>query len=108
MNKSESIRPDIDQKNLKFWRARYIDPSGNLRKSLSVMRIAEESGYDKGIAYAKLNIAACSFLKSENENAMQNVSEALQWFNANNEEPGYAWALNLHGSPYEHPWDNIT
>ncbi len=105
MKKSESIRPDIDQKNLKFWRDRYIDPSGTLRKSLSVLRIAEKSGYDKGVAYSKLNMAACSFLRSENDDAMQYVSEALQWFTANIDEPGYAWALNLKGSLHESTGD---
>lgn len=105
MKKSERTRPDIDQKNLIFWRQRYNDPSGTLRKTLSVLRIAEKSGYDKGVAYAKLNTAACSLLKSENEDAMQNVSEALQWFISNSDEPGYAWALNLKGSLHESTGD---
>ncbi len=101
MKKSETVRLQIDRKNLRLWRTRYVNPSGTLERSLSVLEMAEKYGYDRGIAYARLNIGACSFLRSENDNSMQNLSEALQWFNANNEEPGFAWALNLYGSLYE-------
>jgi serine phosphatase RsbU (regulator of sigma subunit) len=101
MKKSVPHESEIDEINFSSWNNRYNDPVGSLKESSSVLSTATMYNYKKGIAYAKLNIAACSFLQSENDNAGKNLSQALMWFSENHCEPGYSWALNLKGSLHE-------
>ena len=51
----------------------------------SILLKAGKAGYQKGMAYARLNIAACSFLQSKNDIALENLSEALIWFSENHQ-----------------------
>lgn len=91
----------IDETNFRLWKNRYIDTAGSLKEASSVLSTVKKYDYQKGIAYSMLNIAACSFLQSENDNALQNLSQAMIWFSENSFEPGYPWALNLKGSIQE-------
>ncbi len=62
---------------------------------------AEKSKYPRGIAYAKLNIAAANFLQSKNDIALKYLTEAFQWFIKNKDEKGYARAILLKGNIFE-------
>ena len=99
--KSSLDKSDIDETNFRLWKNRYNDTSGSLKEASSVLSAATRNDYQKGMAYSRLNIAACSFLQSENDNALKNLSQALTWFSENSPDPGYSWALNLKGSIQE-------
>jgi serine phosphatase RsbU (regulator of sigma subunit) len=91
----------IDEINSMLWKNRYEDAETTGTEASSVLAKALKADYLKGIAYARLNIAVCSFLQSKNDLALENLSEALLWFSGNNSEPGYSCALNLKGNLYE-------
>ena len=101
MKKSGSKEFRIDEINRRLWNNRYNNPEGSLSESSFVLAKALKSDYQKGIAYSRLNIAASSFLQSENNTALKNLAEALLWFSENKNEPGYSWALNLKGNLHE-------
>ena len=101
MKKSIRAEQNIDEVNLKLWKNRYDDPGKVVTKSEALLKKSERSEHKKGIAYARLNIAACSFLQSKNEIAFENLSESLKWFSENPSEPGYSMALNLKGNLFE-------
>lgn len=91
----------IDEINLRLWKNRYDNPAEVINESSSILGKTEKAGYLKGLAYSRLNIAACSFLQSKNDVAQDNLAEALLWFSNNPAEPGYSRALNLKGNLYE-------
>jgi len=91
----------VDEINTGLWNNRYNDPAATATEALSILQKAEKTGYKKGMAYARLNIAVCSFLQSKNDIALENLSEALLWFTENPSEPGYSQSLNLKGNLYE-------
>jgi serine phosphatase RsbU (regulator of sigma subunit) len=101
MKKSAKNESRIDEINLRLWNNRYNDPPATLKASSSNLILAEKSDYKKGIAYSRLNMAACRFLQSENDIALENLSQAMLWFSDNHSEPGYSRALNLKGNLYE-------
>jgi serine phosphatase RsbU (regulator of sigma subunit) len=92
---------NFDRINLSLWDLRYSDPISVVSKSIAVLKKAEKADYPKGIAYAKLNLAAAFFLQSKNDHALENLSDALKWFSENAGEHGYAKALYLKGNIYE-------
>jgi serine phosphatase RsbU (regulator of sigma subunit) len=91
----------IDEVNSRLWNHRYDNPAATIAEAISVLTEAEKADYKKGMAYARLNIAVRSFLQSQNDKAMENLSEALLWFSDNSSESGYSSALNLKGNLYE-------
>jgi serine phosphatase RsbU (regulator of sigma subunit) len=97
------IVPDtgIDEINNRLWRSRFENPTESISEATTVLAKAVSTNYQRGIAYARLNIAASSFLRSKNDIALENLSDALLWFRENISEPGYAQALNLKGNLYE-------
>ena len=101
MKKQLTIESRIDEINARLWKNRYEDAEGTANEASSVLVKAIKAGYLKGTAYARLNIAVCSFLQSKNDLALENLSEALLWFSDNNSEAGYSRALNLKGNLYE-------
>ena len=101
MKKAAIKESRIDAINTKLWQSRYEDPAATLIEAKSVLSKAARAHYQKGMASARLNIAVCCFLQSKNELALENLSEALQWFSENPSEPGYSRALNLKGNLYE-------
>jgi serine phosphatase RsbU (regulator of sigma subunit) len=101
MKRSGKTESGIDEINDRLWKNRYNNPAGSLTESSSILIKAINSDYQKGIAYSRLNIAASSFLRSENDTAMENLTKALLWFSGNQNESGYSRALNLKGNLYE-------
>jgi serine phosphatase RsbU (regulator of sigma subunit) len=101
MKKQGTAESNIDEINSLIWDSRYNDPAPEISIISSVLEKAIKADYQKGMAYARLNIAACSFLKSKNDIALENLSEALKWFANNPDEPGYPRALNLKGNLHE-------
>jgi serine phosphatase RsbU (regulator of sigma subunit) len=101
MKKLKTKESQIDDINSRLWTSRYEDTAATLTEALSVLKKADKIKYEKGIAYAGLNIAACGFLQSRNDIALENLAEALNWFTDNPSEPGYSRALNLKANLYE-------
>jgi serine phosphatase RsbU (regulator of sigma subunit) len=101
MKKSFSEEKKIDRSNEGLWNRRYIDPEVVASESIVLHTKSEREKYPKGIAYAKLNIAAASFLQSKNDIALENIADALKWFSENPSEQGYAKALYIKGNIYE-------
>ena len=101
MKKPLTKESRIDEINSRLWKNRYEDAEGTAAEASSILLKSGKAGYQKGMAYARLNIAACSFLQSKNDIALENLSEALIWFSENSSEPGYPRALNLKGNLYE-------
>ena len=101
MNKTGTKESRIDEINSRLWKSRYHNPAETLTESLSVLAKAGKAEYQKGMAYARLNIAVCSMLQSKNDKALENLSEALMWFSDNPSEPGHSRSLNLKGNLYE-------
>jgi serine phosphatase RsbU (regulator of sigma subunit) len=101
MKKTSKKESTVNEINLRLWKNRFNDPDKALTESSLLLIKAIRFDYQKGIAYARLNIAACSFLQSKNDISLENLSEALKWFAENPSEPGYARALNLKGNLYE-------
>jgi serine phosphatase RsbU (regulator of sigma subunit) len=91
----------IDESYCRLWKGRYENTVANLAEAKSLLKKTEKATYDKGVAYTHLVIAACSFLLSRNDEAQENLSQALQWFSNNTEESGYPCALNLKSNIYE-------
>lgn len=90
-----------DRLNDKLWQNRYVDPAGNYREAKKILGRAEKAGYERGMAYAWLNMATACFLRSENREAFELVSRLIEYFYENREEPGYAWTLNLQAGLFE-------
>jgi serine phosphatase RsbU (regulator of sigma subunit) len=101
MNKLVRKELTIDETNSRLWKSRYDNPSSVVTKAEAVLKKAGKAGYEKGIAYAHLNIAASCFLQSKNDVALENLSEAFLWFTNNPSEPGFSCALNLKGNLFE-------
>jgi serine phosphatase RsbU (regulator of sigma subunit) len=94
-------RTGTDKSNESLWKSRYSNTAAIASKATALLRKAEKAKYYKGIAYAKLNIAVSGFLQSKNNVALENLSDALAWFQENPGETGYAKALYIKGNIYE-------
>jgi tetratricopeptide (TPR) repeat protein len=91
----------IDEINDRLWVNRFDNSKSVANEAVRNLSRAEKSNYSKGIAYAKLNIAATNFLQSKNDFALKCLTEAFQWFIKNKNEAGYARALLLKGNIFE-------
>ncbi len=98
---SRKTESNIDKINQSLWELRYSDPVSVVSKSSDLLGKAEKAEYKKGIAYAKLTLAAAYFLQSKNDLALKNLLDALKWFTDNEGEHGHAKALYLKGNIYE-------
>jgi len=101
MKKSSNPELRIDEENQKLWSIRFDKPALVASEAMNLLSRAEESVYQKGIAYAKLNIAAGNFLQSKNDIALKYLSETFQWFENNKQEKGYVNSLLFKGNIYE-------
>ena len=101
MEKSWNTEQKIDIENQKLWSIRFGKPAWIAGEAMKLLLLAEKSDYQKGIAYAKLNIAAGNFLQSKNDIALKYLSETFQWFENNKQEKGYVNALLFKGNIYE-------
>jgi len=78
MKKLSAEENRIDRTNEVLWNRRYIDPEDVASESTLLLAKSEKEKFAKGIVYAKLNIAAASFLQSKNDIALENLSDALR------------------------------
>jgi len=101
MDNQSTTESIIDDINTRLWQRRYEDSEKSIGEASLLLEEAEKLKYEKGIAYARLNIAAGYFLKSKNDAALENLSKALLWLSEYSSEPGYPCALNLQGNLYE-------
>jgi serine phosphatase RsbU (regulator of sigma subunit) len=97
---SEKTNP-VDITNESLWQSRFDDSVRVADDALKNLRKAEKAGYQKGICYAKLTIAAAYFLQSKNDIALKHLTEAYHWFENNKLEKGYVRALLLKGNIHE-------
>jgi serine phosphatase RsbU (regulator of sigma subunit) len=97
---SVKVNP-IDITNELLWRSRFGGPVKMAADALDNLKKAEKTSYQKGIAYANLNIAAANFYQSKNDVALIHLSESFHWFEENKNEKGYVNALLLKGNIYE-------
>jgi serine phosphatase RsbU (regulator of sigma subunit) len=91
----------IDQYNDLIWESRFSDSPLIIEKAFVLLAQAEKAKYFKGISYAKLNIAALSFYRSDNKIALKYLSDAFRWFEKNRHETGYVRALLIKGNIHE-------
>lgn len=101
MKRTVTKESKVDALTVRLWSARYKDTDGVKMSSENLLSQNLKSGYQKGIAYSRLIIASCCFLRSENEDALRFLSEAMVWFSSNINEFGYSWALILKASLHE-------
>jgi serine phosphatase RsbU (regulator of sigma subunit) len=101
MKKQGILQSGIDRTNDRLWANRFDNSKSVSEKASGNLERAERADYPRGIAYAKLNIAAAYFLQSKNDLAFQYLAEALQWFTYNLSEKGYARAILLKGNIFE-------
>lgn len=91
----------IDQLNQTLWQNRYSKPAENFSNAQQLEKEAKKVKYERGIAYAQLNMAMACFLQSKNKDAYELVGQVLEFFYENREEIGYVWTLNLQASLFE-------
>jgi serine phosphatase RsbU (regulator of sigma subunit) len=91
----------IDSSNESLWQSRFDSSALVADESLKILGLAEKASYKRGVANAKLNIAAANFLQSKNDIALKYLTEAFQWFEENRGEKGYVRALLLKGNIFE-------
>lgn len=101
MDSQRKIKAAVDRINEETWAQRFSDPDSRTKKMQGVLSKAEKAGYTRGIAYAKLNIAAANFHSSRNDQALAYLNEALQWFRVNEKEKGYVRSILLEGNIHE-------
>ena len=94
---SSRSQTEINRSNELIWKSRYSISHADYPKIGSILKQAEKEKFPKGIAYAKLNIAAANFYHSKNDVAFRKLTEALKWFENNRDEKGYVRALLLKG-----------
>ncbi|MDX9928988.1 MAG: tetratricopeptide repeat protein [Bacteroidales bacterium] len=91
----------IDIANESLWQSRFGDPAKVAEGALKILKKAEKTDYQRGVAYANLNIAAAYFYQSRNDIALKHLSESFHWFEKNKNEKGYVRALLLKGNIHE-------
>jgi serine phosphatase RsbU (regulator of sigma subunit) len=91
----------IDKSNESVWQKRYSGAQSVISKASELAQKSVKFKYQKGIAEAKLNLAALSFYTSDNRSALRHLSEAFRWFENNTTERGYIRALLIKGNIYE-------
>ena len=97
---SVKINP-IDVINDSLWKSRFDNSVKVATDAVKILKKAEIARYLRGMAYARLNIAAGNFLQSKNDIALKNLTESFQWFENNKKEKGYVRALLLKGNIHE-------
>jgi serine phosphatase RsbU (regulator of sigma subunit) len=97
---SVKINP-IDAINDSLWKSRFDNSIKVANDAVKILKKAEIARYLRGMAYARLNIAAGNFLQSKNDIALKNLTESFQWFENNKKEKGYVRALLLKGNIHE-------
>jgi serine phosphatase RsbU (regulator of sigma subunit) len=91
----------IDELNLKAWKWRYSDPESSRLSAEQAFSKSESLTYERGKAYASLNLAVGHFLQSRNREALELCFRALVWFADNPDEIGYSSTLIYMANIYE-------
>lgn len=91
----------IDALNEKAWKLRYTDMDASKNAGEEALKLAEEHQYDRGQAYANLNLAVGHFLRSENRPSLELCSKAMLFFIKHTSEKGYPATLIYTGYIYE-------
>ncbi len=91
----------VDSLNCDSRNSRYIDLEASRKTATRALSLAKEHLYAKGEAYAYMNLATGHFLRSENKEALEYCSKAMEYFKDHSSEPGYADALTYIGNIYE-------
>jgi serine phosphatase RsbU (regulator of sigma subunit) len=91
----------IDQLNELIWQSRFSDSVQVHKKALAALKQCEKRKYQKGIASAKLNLAALHFYRSDNKNALKYLAESFRWLEKNKLEKVYVRALLIKGNIHE-------
>jgi len=97
MNNNEKT----DLLNNQSWSLKYSDTKRALQLSDDAGLLAQQNSYSKGIAYSKLNSSACNFLLSIDNNILENLKEALNYFENTDDKIGQSRALNFLGNVYD-------
>ncbi len=101
-NKTISEKYDnVDSLNNQSWENRYTSFEESICHAEQALGLSQEIDYEKGIAYAKLNLATCHFLKSRNEEAFPLLQIAMQYFIQHPNEKGYVSTLMHIGNIFE-------
>jgi len=101
MNSGKINESTIDSLNEYSWDNRYTSYDEALSHAEQALELSKKTDYKAGLAYAKLNMAVCYFLKSMNKEAFPLLQETLVYFDQNREEKGYIVALLHIGNIYE-------
>lgn len=101
MKKTGRPEAKIDELNQKLWNDRFGNSASVASEAVKILAKAERISYLKGVAYARLNIAAANFYQSKNDASMKYLADAFSWFENNKHETGYVRALLLKGNIFE-------
>ena len=77
MKKTGIRESKIDEANLRLWNSRYAISKAGEKDIASNLSAAEKIQYERGVAYAKLNIAAANFFQSKSEVALRYLTDAV-------------------------------
>lgn len=91
----------VDSLNNYSWEKRYTSYNEAISHSEQALELSKKINYEKGLAYARLNLAICHFLKSRNEEAFPLLQLALEYFCQYPDEKGYVSTLLHIGNIYE-------
>ncbi len=84
------------------WELRYENTKEALELSGKALELSQELGYSRGIAYGKLHQAVANFLLSHDENLVQDLLDASEYFESSEEEEtGFPVCLNFLARVYE-------
>ncbi|MCK4699322.1 MAG: hypothetical protein KAT38_03270, partial [Bacteroidales bacterium] len=84
------------------WELRYENTKETLELSSKALKLSQELGYDRGIAYGKLHQAVANFLLSNEKNLVQDLLDASEYFESTEEdETGLPVCLNFLARVYE-------
>ncbi len=101
MKKTGRPEAKIDELNQKLWNDRFGNSANVVSEAVKILKRADKDKYLKGVAYARLNIAAANFYQSKNDAAMKYLADAFSWFERNKSEKGYVRALLVKGNIFE-------
>jgi len=97
----DNFTKKIDAMNNSSWENRYTLYEESLKSAIDALKLSEEINYLKGLAYSRLNLAVCYFLRSDNEKSLPLLVLALEYFDQFKFEKGYIGTLVHIGNIYE-------
>jgi diguanylate cyclase (GGDEF)-like protein len=92
---------EIDELNKKAWDLTLSSPEGALSHAASALEKAEELGYPKGAADARLNLGWCEFYLTRMSPALSSFQEALDAYSSLGDELGAMMSLHALGLAYQ-------